>query len=238
MSQDPSQSSSPSTHYGPSPSSSLYLFTFLSTLVVLLAISSFVVMRSYVLRRRYQRRVSQALAAGIILTPRAQGSRQKRFRLRPKFHHVWVMPGQNEKWESIMPVSVHLLSSRKHRRCSNQPRPLEPPQRSWPSSLPAWAQSMIGSSDPASPQPPPNSGAHLRPDNPPKKLQVSVLVAMPSPRWSQNPSTLSLTNGKAKSSNGDTEDDELPDFVIGVTELPYTSKMKEKMKDEESIDAI
>ncbi|KAG9088726.1 hypothetical protein FRC06_001903 [Ceratobasidium sp. 370] len=44
--------------------STLYLFTFLTTLLLLLAVSCGIVIRSFVLRRRFHRRVEEAIAAG------------------------------------------------------------------------------------------------------------------------------------------------------------------------------
>ena len=46
-------------------------FTFLATLLVLLAISCAIVIRSLVIRRRFQRRVQEALAEGYVFPPDA-----------------------------------------------------------------------------------------------------------------------------------------------------------------------
>ncbi|THV05273.1 hypothetical protein K435DRAFT_773976 [Dendrothele bispora CBS 962.96] len=112
-----SSSPSPSSNGGQNnPQSSqgnLYLFTFLATLLVLLLISCSIVFRSFVLRRRYQRRLQEALASGGVLAPRTQGSHRKRFRTRPKFFDVWLSEG-GEIWEDIMPVSAcHIKPKRR-----------------------------------------------------------------------------------------------------------------------------
>ncbi|KAJ4469016.1 hypothetical protein C8R41DRAFT_635383 [Lentinula lateritia] len=94
-----------STSQGPSTTSqgNLYLFTFLSTLLVLLIISCSIVFRSFVLRRRYQRRLAEALAVGAVLAPRVQGSRKKRFRTRPKFYDTWISDAEKTSiWADLM----------------------------------------------------------------------------------------------------------------------------------------
>ncbi|KAF5315265.1 hypothetical protein D9619_007199 [Psilocybe cf. subviscida] len=70
--------------------SNLYLVTFLATLFILLLISGAIVMRSYFLRRRYQRRLEEALASGLVLAPRAQGGKRKRFGAKPGLFEVYV----------------------------------------------------------------------------------------------------------------------------------------------------
>lgn len=59
----------------------------------------------------------------------------------------------------------------------------------------------------------------------PENMQVSVLITMPNPRQPysirSNGSTMSL-KGKERTLNGDGE--ELPELVIGVTELMYPNQ--------------
>lgn len=66
--------------------------TFLATLFLLLLVSCAIVLRSYILRRRYQRQIENALALGIVLTPRAPGSKRKRFGVRPHMYESWIAP--------------------------------------------------------------------------------------------------------------------------------------------------
>lgn len=75
--------------------------TFLATLFLLLFVSCAIVLRSYILRRRFQRSLDDAMAAGMVLTPRAQGSKRKRFGAKPKMTDTWLTQG-GEKWDSIM----------------------------------------------------------------------------------------------------------------------------------------
>lgn len=75
--------------------------TFLATLFLLLFISCAIVLRSYVLRRRFQRQLDEAMAAGILLTPRTPGSRKRRFGTKPKFHDIWLVRG-GDTWNQMM----------------------------------------------------------------------------------------------------------------------------------------
>lgn len=83
--------------------------TFLATLFLLLFISCAIVLRSYILRRRFQQQLDEAMAAGILLAPRSPGSRKRRFGSKPKFHDAWLVQG-GEKWEQMM-VRVSLQRS-------------------------------------------------------------------------------------------------------------------------------
>ncbi|KAL0069725.1 hypothetical protein AAF712_002994 [Marasmius tenuissimus] len=103
----------------------MHSFTFVATLFVLLMISSTIIFRSYILRRRYQRRLQEALAAGVILAPREQGSRRKRFRTRPKFYDVWFDTA-GDTWEELMPVSVQPVKTKRRRKHTTTPVKVEP----------------------------------------------------------------------------------------------------------------
>ncbi|GJJ12136.1 hypothetical protein Clacol_006377 [Clathrus columnatus] len=121
--------------FNPTQSSTLYLFTFLATLLLLLAVSCAIVIRSFILRRRFRRRIEEAIAAGVLipgtLDDTALGgmgrSRRRDFGEKPKMWEVWIDEssdlhpsnyhkrdslGKNEgKWGDIMPVSAMMLSS-------------------------------------------------------------------------------------------------------------------------------
>ncbi|KDR82759.1 hypothetical protein GALMADRAFT_220749 [Galerina marginata CBS 339.88] len=89
----------------PAASSNLYLVTFLATLFLLLFVSCAIVLRSYILRRRYQRRLDEAMAAGMLLAPRTQGSKRKRFGAKPKLFDAWLAGG-GDTWDHIKPLSA------------------------------------------------------------------------------------------------------------------------------------
>ncbi|KAL5501669.1 hypothetical protein ACEPAH_8929 [Sanghuangporus vaninii] len=111
--------------------SSLYLFTFLATLLLLLAISCAIVIRSLVIRRRFQRRVQEALAEGYVFPPNTGpgatpglggfgAAARRRFDVgeKPKMWdaHIAPPPPPDEpkemKWENLMPVSVRIQSDK------------------------------------------------------------------------------------------------------------------------------
>lgn len=63
--------------FGTNAPQSLYLFTFLTTLLLLLAVSCGIVLRSFVLRRRFRRRVEAAIAAGVLLPEQVEALRRR-----------------------------------------------------------------------------------------------------------------------------------------------------------------
>ncbi|KAF8608559.1 hypothetical protein BDV93DRAFT_518648 [Ceratobasidium sp. AG-I] len=108
--------------------STLYLFTFLTTLLLLLAVSCGIVIRSFVLRRRFHRRVEEAIAAGVLLPSQTgdigmgPGGTISVFRRhigeKPKMWEVWIderSPSDNHamtasEWSKIQPVAVTRIS--------------------------------------------------------------------------------------------------------------------------------
>ncbi|OSD07233.1 hypothetical protein PYCCODRAFT_1463529 [Trametes coccinea BRFM310] len=117
-------STSPAAGEPGPPSSSLYLFTFLATLFLLLAISSAIIMRGIFLRRRFRRRLEEAIAAGVLLSPTDDGpggsGRSPRRKLRrPVLYDVSVLPPffstsspQDGRWEETMPVSASVTAEK------------------------------------------------------------------------------------------------------------------------------
>ncbi|CUA66719.1 hypothetical protein RSOLAG22IIIB_00166 [Rhizoctonia solani] len=107
--------------------STLYLFTFLTTLLLLLAVSCGIVIRSFVLRRRFHRRVEEAIAAGVLLPGQGDagmgaGGRLGAFRRpigeKPKLWEVWIDPSVSDskhsstssEWSNIRPLAVTKIS--------------------------------------------------------------------------------------------------------------------------------
>ena len=98
-------------------------FTFLATLFLLLAISSAIIMRGIFLRRRFRRRLEEAIAAGVLLSPNDDGSggfggRSSRRKLqRPTLFDVSVLPPyfsssapQDASWQNVMVCPTTCLS--------------------------------------------------------------------------------------------------------------------------------
>jgi len=108
--------------------STLYLFTFLTTLLLLLAVSCGIVIRSFVLRRRFHRRVEEAIAAGVLLPSQTgdiamgPGGTISVYRRpigeKPKMWEVWIDEGSSNnhhsslasEWTKVQPVAVTRLS--------------------------------------------------------------------------------------------------------------------------------
>ncbi|KAJ1304705.1 hypothetical protein OPQ81_005844 [Rhizoctonia solani] len=107
--------------------STLYLFTFLTTLLLLLAVSCGIVIRSFVLRRRFHRRVEEAIAAGVLLPGQgdigmAPGGTIGTFRRpigeKPKLWEVWIDPSiggdkhlsASCEWSKIQPLAATQIS--------------------------------------------------------------------------------------------------------------------------------
>ncbi|KAF5369260.1 hypothetical protein D9758_002634 [Tetrapyrgos nigripes] len=233
-SSETSAPSSPGNNQQQSPPNqgNLYLFTFLATLLVLLLISCSIVFRSFVLRRRYRRRLQEALASGGVLAPRTQGSHRKRFRTRPRFFDVWLNEG-GDTWEDTMPVAACAIKPKRRFNATSDKVPQSPSQAvgvAQPQTARARLTSLTrglfqpnhssASSrlnvdfEPSSPLSPTSPTTPITPYSPFEEkpdplgtttslLQVSVLVAMPSPRrYTSAPS------------------EEIPEVCFGVTRLP------------------
>ncbi|KAH7339740.1 hypothetical protein B0J17DRAFT_656586 [Rhizoctonia solani] len=100
--------------------STLYLFTFLTTLLLLLAVSCGIVIRSFVLRRRFHRRVEEAIAAGVLLPGQGDmgmgpgghiGAFRRPIGEKPKMWEVWINPSSaSDKYTLGLPLAVTQIS--------------------------------------------------------------------------------------------------------------------------------
>ncbi|KAG9026731.1 hypothetical protein FRB95_008537 [Tulasnella sp. JGI-2019a] len=105
---------------------SLYLYTFLITLLILFGVSCGIVARSIVLRRRFRMQIQSAIDNGMALPARVAASRAAKrglFGERPVMHEVWldygkeeasslhkVMDNEAEPWRGLkQPVSAVVL---------------------------------------------------------------------------------------------------------------------------------
>jgi hypothetical protein len=78
-------------------------FTFLATLFLLLFVSSAIILRSFILRRRFRRRIEEAILAGVIPPP--QTGRVNRRRVigeKPKLWEARVCPASGDRWDTIV----------------------------------------------------------------------------------------------------------------------------------------
>ncbi|KAF9468598.1 hypothetical protein BDZ94DRAFT_1245809 [Collybia nuda] len=215
--------SSPPNRSGGNTTGNLYLITFLATLFLLLFISCAIVLRSYILRRRFQQQLDEAMAAGILLAPRSPGSRKRRFGSKPKFFEAWLVQG-GERWKDMMPISaLPVQVKRRNRNSTPMSNPSNPQQEEQapsspqlPSAPPVSASfhqkllRAVRGLDEITPPTGPEKPARVRVD----MLQISVLVAMPTPSHPSNSSTYTLDK---RNENEET----IPEVVFGVTRLPY-----------------
>ncbi|EIN12620.1 hypothetical protein PUNSTDRAFT_141278 [Punctularia strigosozonata HHB-11173 SS5] len=227
--------------------SSLYLFTFLATLFLLLFVSCAIVLRSFFLRRRFRRRIEEAIAAGVLLPPASGHGRRRDFGEKPKIWDAWAAPS-GEEWSDIVPVSAkktyassHLSSapaqgkltgrsepnigSRMHvmfgrrlplfadRNNMNASLTTSPSSASTPSRFLSRTNSSADVD--AAVNDAENDEESLAQGMEKKRLQVSVLIAMPSPHGSVKGKERSISVGH------DDWDEEFPDVLIGTTEVPF-----------------
>jgi len=112
---DPSSSSTPDGNSGGTPSgtSTLYLYTFLATLLLLLGISAAIVCRSIVVRRRARRMVEEAIANGTWIPPVVRTP--VNLAEKPQFYDVYTdldpekdgeLKEKPALWTDIQPVSA------------------------------------------------------------------------------------------------------------------------------------
>ncbi|CAK5267721.1 unnamed protein product [Mycena citricolor] len=172
-------------------SAKLYLYTFLATLILLLAVSAAIVARSLVLRRRHQRFVDEAIANGTLLPP--AGRVRIDLKKKPRLHDAWLSPpipstlkarvsgslaaGESLDWEEIRPFAASYIPP-----ASSNSLPRATPAGLLRANSNFNAATSTGTT--------PNSAAlgHFPPDleatyddlDPPK-ARVSVLLAMPTP---------------------------------------------------------
>ncbi|KAG2153054.1 uncharacterized protein EDB93DRAFT_1136325 [Suillus bovinus] len=205
-------------------STTLYLFTFLATLFVLLLISASIIFRSFLIRRRFRRRVEDALAQGVYidLQPSVLGLTSRYIGEKPSVHEAWVKQDalqEKSQWQAIMPVTALLThrveptaDSRLPHECSQQQRPsfLARFKRhtTSPDSHPATILQHSPSSDDSVSvcvlitMPDPLCPIHLK--DPPEDSTKSQLI---------DPN-LGVTTGRASDEEG------VPNVVFGIAELP------------------
>lgn len=78
-------------------------FTFLATLFLLLFVSSAIILRSFILRRRFRRRIEEAILAGVIPPPQTgRVSRRRVIGEKPKLWEARVHPAPDVRWDAIV----------------------------------------------------------------------------------------------------------------------------------------
>ncbi|KAJ7859385.1 hypothetical protein B0H14DRAFT_2747162 [Mycena olivaceomarginata] len=185
------------------PPATLYLYTFLSTLIILLMVSGGIITRSVVLRRRQQ----IAIANGTWDNPHRRENYSNR--PRPVMFDAYVATdtgGKNEKeeerWASMKPFSAS--------DCAPPAKPKPPVESGEASGHPPirhtardqLRRSLVRAS---APPPPPAIELESQPDLIPSKVRVAFLVAMP---WQG-----------VSPKNEEEEEEEVPYLEFGVLTL-------------------
>lgn len=219
--------------------SSLYLFTFLATLFLLLFVSAGIVLRSFVLRRRFRRRIEEALASGVPLTPPWGGPPiLPRMLERPTLWDVFIRPASKEGWSETLPLAVQVAASKSSESTLSVQGAVPDASTSRFALLRrpfarrrATSTSPTASPNISNPQPTEASADDVLPRA--EAVQVAVMVMMPNPHrpvlW-QNSASVS-PKGKEKSVSGDWDEEEeeeeqgVPDVVLGLTQVPQTTMM-------------
>ncbi|KAF8917101.1 hypothetical protein CPB85DRAFT_1431711 [Mucidula mucida] len=99
-------SDSPGTSTSDGVSNSLYLFTFLATLLLLVLITSSIILRSLIIRARF--RVQQeevAIARGVPNSAPRVHRRKHRLGEKPKLYNTWITSESDEtvgQWHGMM----------------------------------------------------------------------------------------------------------------------------------------
>ncbi|KAH9924950.1 hypothetical protein B0H21DRAFT_826686 [Amylocystis lapponica] len=178
-------------------SASLYLYTFLATLILLLSISAAIVVRSYILRRRQRRMIEEAIRNGTYVPPPRS---PRTFGEKPRLHDVYLAldaedvltgkglavsdSGSLSSWGSLMPVAAVALKP-PDALAETTPAGIPPARASW---LRAWrrrghrATPAVPLTPVVSPKPDEAGPAELCG----KEIKVAFLIAMPAPHRKQH----------------------------------------------------
>ncbi|KAF9781578.1 hypothetical protein BJ322DRAFT_1212958 [Thelephora terrestris] len=204
---------------GQPKSTSLYLFTFLSTLFLLLVVSTAIVLRSFLLRRRYQMQLQEQFDE--IFRPPGDtpgASRKRNFGAKPKLWDTWIRLDdlQNSptgELADIKPLSIRYLPQETKPRNLSSTTRRSPSQERRHERSAAFLASLF-----ANPLPRQRVFENDHPGDDsaspsteiPRRVQVSVVISMPTPNNRKpNPSI--------------SGEEEFPNVAIGLTRLPTTN---------------
>ncbi|TRM64825.1 hypothetical protein BD626DRAFT_490003 [Schizophyllum amplum] len=199
---------------GPSlaSSASLYLYTFLATLILLLGVSAAIVVRSLILRRRHRALVEEAIRNGTWIPPATRP--RVDLSKKPKLHEAYLdSHGAHQShtrraedwlsWDGILPFSATYANPPSHAPPAPvgvpTEAPLSPPRRRW------WSWSRAPSAEPSS-----AGQTELTERTPPAptaptQVRVGVIIAMPTPH-TQKPET-------------SVDEEPLPPLEMGISDV-------------------
>ncbi|KAH8078074.1 hypothetical protein BXZ70DRAFT_690488 [Cristinia sonorae] len=124
----------PNTIPALSGSASLYLYTFLATLVLLLTVSALIIARSYALRRRQQRIIDEAIRNGTYVPPPSRIFGPPPLE-KPILHDVYLTSNQtaregwcgtsaedsSERWRELPPIAASKIATHPESSDSRSP---------------------------------------------------------------------------------------------------------------------
>ncbi|KAF9049665.1 hypothetical protein BDZ89DRAFT_659002 [Hymenopellis radicata] len=96
-------------------SNSLYLFTFLATLFLLVLITSSIVLRSLIIRARFRVQQEVSIAQGVPPEQESRSTHRRKHRLgkKPKLYDTWIFPGERDEsvhqWHGMMPLGAQVI---------------------------------------------------------------------------------------------------------------------------------
>ncbi|GJE97152.1 hypothetical protein PsYK624_133640 [Phanerochaete sordida] len=177
------------------PSSTLYLLTFLATLFVLLFVSCAIVLRSFIIRRRFRRQVEEQIAAGLLPPEAAFNIGRRDIGEKPKLWDVHVDPTEYvASWDSMSPVSAKLISEHDP---NNDPH--ESPRSSFDHRPPGRFTRFLRRRRAPSQTAPETPALDVSDSLDGSEVQIAVLVAMPTAQVPR---------------------DSIPEVVVGIAKIP------------------
>ncbi|KAJ7248580.1 hypothetical protein B0H12DRAFT_1123338 [Mycena haematopus] len=204
------------------------VYTFLATLILLLAVSSAIVSRSLILRRRHGRMVAEAIATGTWMPPDPRVSVKVDLRAKPQLWDAWVQ-------SPMLPRNVHGAGGEKAKETETE-------RDDWDRIMPfAASYTPLSTATPPSLAPPsahltlnPNPSAPAVPEPIPPtptpgtehpRVRIAVLIAMPAPGMvspsfpSASPPPPHSTPARAGGSAEEDADAGLPHLEVGVASV-------------------
>ncbi|KAF9020767.1 hypothetical protein BDZ89DRAFT_1071967 [Hymenopellis radicata] len=197
-------------------SASLYLYTFLATLVLLLGVSAAIVFRSLILRRRHRAMIDEAIRNGTWVPPTNGRGRRIDPSEKPLMHDAHLIVEAkyaHHEWDLMTPFSVSYSVPAGERVQAASPAPAPQPRRERIRGVLRHIWSHFSSSPaPPAPEPAIPLTPPPLPDASSGPLRVSVLIAMPS----QN--------------HNYAEHEELPHVEFGVAQVGVAAQESEQGK--------
>ncbi|KNZ78564.1 hypothetical protein J132_11202 [Termitomyces sp. J132] len=213
-------------------SATLYLYTFLATLVLLLSVSAAIILRSLILRRRHQRLVAEAMRNGTWVPPSpgatgpfllGSGGRRVDLTKKPKMWEAFVGSGERQtprtgkteavtewEWDSIRPFAAAYVTPpgpNDSVPVASSPEPQDRP------SLTARLHTLFRNT---------------------QQLRVAVLIAMPQPpeakSRSPTPQLVASTSAAVTPHSNADDETELPHIEFGVAELEVSHTQSNRDK--------